>query len=56
MQYTATRPDGSKVALSEAQLVGEVLNYLRSQVQLVIGYSVTTDDLVAFLREHDVTP
>lgn len=56
MQYGLTRPDGSNTSVSEAQLVAEVLNYLRSQVQLVIGYSVTTKDLSEFLKANAIAP
>lgn len=54
--YNATGPDGSTVSFSEGQLVGAVLQYLRSQVQLVIGYAVTTEDLNGFLKAHGITP
>jgi len=56
MQYDLTRADGSNTSVSEAQLVAEVLNHLRSQVQLVIGYSVTTTDLIDFLKTSGVVP
>jgi S1-C subfamily serine protease len=42
--------------LSQAQLAGYVLEYLRTQVQLVIGYSVTMEDLVDFLKSKDIDP
>jgi hypothetical protein len=41
---------------SESQLVGVVLQYLRTQVQLVIGYTVTTKDLNDFLKEQGIAP
>lgn len=41
---------------SEAQLVGYVLEYLRKQVQLVIGYAVATRDLNDFLKKQGITP
>lgn len=56
LQYPATRADGTSVTLSEGQLVGAVLQYLRSQVQLVIGYAVTTSDLNAFLVAQGISP
>jgi S1-C subfamily serine protease len=52
----ATMPDGRKITVTEGQLVGEVLKYLRSQVQLVIGYAVTTADLQSFLKANGVQP
>jgi S1-C subfamily serine protease len=54
--YEATKPDGSKVTFTEGQLIGEVLQYLRGQVQLVIGYAVSRDDLVKFLNARNVAP
>ncbi len=54
--YEATRPDGTKVSFSEGQLIGEVLLYLRSQVQLVIGYAVSPQDITAFLKARNVRP
>lgn len=42
--------------LSQAQLAGIVLDYLRTQVQLVIGYAVTTKDLNDFLESQGITP
>jgi S1-C subfamily serine protease len=56
LQYERVNADGTKVSLSEGQIVAEVLNYLRSQVQLVIGYSVTTQDLNQFLNANGVAP
>lgn len=56
LQYERHNPDGSITSLSEGQIVAEVLNYLRSQVQLVIGYSVTTKDLKDFLNANGITP
>jgi len=53
--YAGTKPDGSKVAYTEGQLVGEVLQYLRGQVQLVIGYAVAPDDLLKFLKARNVS-
>jgi hypothetical protein len=47
--YTQTLPDGSKRDLVEGQIVAMILDELRAQVQLVIGYAVVLDDLRAFL-------
>jgi len=55
-QYTATKPDGSKMNYSEGQIVGMVLNELRQQVQLVIGQAVLLEDLNAFLKANKVDP
>jgi hypothetical protein len=56
MTYTATKPDGSKVTFTEAQLIGLVLNELRRQVQLVIGKAVLFDDLITFLKANKIEP
>jgi S1-C subfamily serine protease len=42
--------------VSQAQLAGYVLEYLRTQVQLVIGYAVTTKDLNDFLKAQGIAP
>jgi S1-C subfamily serine protease len=52
--YSGTIINGQSV--SQAQLAGYVLEYLRTQVQLVIGYCVTAKDLNDFLKAQDVTP
>jgi hypothetical protein len=41
---------------NQAQLTGYVLEYLRTQVQLVIGYAVTTKDLRDFLNAQGIAP
>ena len=48
--------EGQKVTYTEGQLIGEVLQYLRRQVQLVIGYAVSPDDIVKFLKGRNVSP
>lgn len=54
--YTKRLPDGTQVNVSEGQVVGEVLKYLRSQTQLVLGHAVTSHDLKAFLSEKGMEP
>lgn len=54
--FTKTRPDGTKEEISEAQVTEEILQYLRSQTQLVIGHAVLAEDLRAFLRANHVEP
>ena len=49
-------PDGSRIAMSEAQVIEFVLEYLRSQTQLVIGYAVTIVDLRNFLGSQGIAP
>lgn len=52
LQYSATFKDGTRKSLSEAQVIEEVLQFLRSQTQLVVGYAVTSEDLRSFLAEN----
>jgi hypothetical protein len=54
--YTQTLPDGSSRNLVEGQIMAMIMNELRSQVQLVIGYAVLLDDLRRFLSANSVTP
>jgi S1-C subfamily serine protease len=56
LNYTGTKPDGSKITISESQLVGDVLTYLRSQTQLVIGHAVLAKDVYNFLKENNIEP
>jgi S1-C subfamily serine protease len=48
--------DGTRVIMSEAQVIEFVLEYLRSQTQLVIGYAVTIVDLRNFLGSQGIAP
>jgi S1-C subfamily serine protease len=48
--------DGTRVRMSEAQVIEFVLEYLRSQTQLVIGYAVTIVDLRNFLSSQGIAP
>jgi serine protease Do len=54
--FAKTYPDGKKEEISEAQVIEEVLQYLRSQTQLVIGYGVMIGDLKKFLRSNNIDP
>ena len=54
--YTKTNPDGSTEKIMEAQLLEEILQYLRSQTQLVIGYAVLGNHLRDFLRKNGIEP
>lgn len=54
--YTATRLDGSRLQVSEGQIVASILNELRQQVQLVIGMAALLDDLTVFLRSLQINP
>ena len=54
--YTRTLSDGTKETISEGQLIADVLSYLRSQTQLVIGLTVSVEDLRNFLRANGIEP
>jgi S1-C subfamily serine protease len=54
--YSETLPDGTTMQKSEAQIVADVLQYLRSQTQLVIGYATPSDALRVFLMSNGVEP
>jgi hypothetical protein len=56
LEFTKTKPDGSTEKMSEAQVTEEILQYLRSQTQLVIGHAVQAQDLKAFLKANNVEP
>jgi len=55
-EYTRTMPDGSQENVSEGKIVGEILKYLRSQTQLVLGHAVTSYDLRQFLQANGIEP
>jgi S1-C subfamily serine protease len=48
--------DGTRETMSEAQVIEFVLEYLRSQTQLVIGYAVTIVDIRNFLGSQGMAP
>ncbi len=54
--YTRILDNGQKENVSEGQIIGEVLYYLRSQTQLVLGHAVTSTDLVLFLQKNNIKP
>jgi len=56
LMFTKTKEDGSKEEISEAQVTEEILQYLRSQTQLVIGHAVLAKDLRAFLKAINIEP
>jgi hypothetical protein len=56
LMFTKTKMDGTKEEISEAQVTEEILQYLRSQTQLVIGHAVLAKDLRAFLKSNNVEP
>jgi hypothetical protein len=54
--YTRTLASGKTETISEGQVVADVLTYLRSQTQLVLGHAVTSKDLLIFLKKAGVVP
>lgn len=54
--FTKTYEDGRKKNVSQAQVIEEVLQYLRSQTQLVIGYAVMIGDLKTFICSNGFEP
>ncbi len=54
--FTKTKSDGTTEHMSQAQVIEGVLQYLRSQTQLVIGYAVMSQDLQKFLKAQGVDP
>ena len=56
MMFKKTHSDGTTEEISQAQVIEEVLQYLRSQTQLVIGYAVMIRDLKTFLKSNGVEP
>ncbi len=45
---------GKKDTVTEGQVVAEVLNYLRSQTQLVLGHAVTSTDLLELMKQYNI--
>jgi len=54
--FSKTRPNGSEEAMSTSQVLEEILQYMRSQTQLVIGHAVILSDLKEFLQYHGIEP
>jgi S1-C subfamily serine protease len=54
--YTKQYPDGTTETVSEGQVVAEVLYYLRTQTQLVVGHAIKSDDVRSFLKANSVEP
>lgn len=55
-QYEVTHSDGTKEKISSENILEDILQYLRGQTQLVIGYAVQTSDIKKFLSAHEITP
>lgn len=56
LQFTKREPGKEPENVSEAQVVAEVLEYLRSQTQLVLGFAVKLGELRNFLKENSIDP
>lgn len=51
--FSITKPDGTTESISNSQVLEQVLQYLRSQTQLVVGRAVLTGDIKTFLKKHN---
>lgn len=56
VSYSGTKPDGTRIEIMESQILEEILQYLRSQTQLVIGYACMGEHLVQFLKSNGIEP
>jgi S1-C subfamily serine protease len=52
--WETTAPDGSKGKISQSQLLEKILQYLRSQTQLVVGLAVLPSQLNNFLKNNNL--
>ena len=50
--FSIMKPDGTTERISNSQVLEQVLQYLRSQTQLVVGRAVLTGDIKTFLKKH----
>ncbi len=44
--------DGKKGKISQSQLLEMILQYMRSQTQLVVGRAVSPEQLIDFINKH----
>lgn len=56
LTWTITLPDGTTQTVGEGKVIGDVLQFLRSQTQLVVGHAVILDDLHSFLINQGLAP
>jgi S1-C subfamily serine protease len=52
LMYGATQADGTKVQLTEAQLMAMVLNEFYQKTQVMIGEAIAASELVTMIKEH----
>lgn len=52
--FSVTKSDGTTETVSNSQVLEQVLQYLRSQTQLVVGHAVLTGDIKTFLKKQVV--
>lgn len=55
-RFARKSADGKTEKISQSQLLEHVLQYLRSQTQLVVGYAVPVWDLKKFLKSNSIEP
>lgn len=54
IRYKTTAPDGSKRKISQSQLLEQIIQYLRSQTQLVIGTATLPSQLIKYLKNNNL--
>jgi hypothetical protein len=52
--YTEVMSDGTKKIVTQGNILASVIDELRAQVQLVIGYAVTAKDIRQFLKDKKI--
>ncbi|MFT8978760.1 MAG: hypothetical protein ABF981_04675, partial [Gluconobacter oxydans] len=56
MTYGFTTSDGREVRVSPNDVISSILDDLRGQIQLVIGYAVMSKDIIDFVHSENVQP
>jgi S1-C subfamily serine protease len=56
VMFKKTNTDGSEEKISQSQVLEEILQYMRSQTQLVVGMAVRLDDIKSFLIKESIDP
>ena len=54
VRYTETMADGTKKEVTQGNILASVIDELRAQVQLVIGFAVTAKDIRQFLKANKI--
>jgi S1-C subfamily serine protease len=56
LMFEKTKPDGTVENVSQSQILEEILQYLRSQTQLVVGMAVLPEDIKSFFMKNKIEP